>query len=147
MNILICDDDKLYVDMIRKYVDEFFVEHKITDYKVYEYYSGDEAAKNSEKIDIAFLDVDASFDINVAYDVFAAFQLRIKLLAECAVEAVGIDLFVFQKVACGNMLAKLFGGDEKIFYAMTFCAAGWTAGAADAEVHGHVFFKQMLNQG
>lgn len=36
MNILICDDDKLYVDMIRKYVDEFFVEHKITDYKVYD---------------------------------------------------------------------------------------------------------------
>lgn len=58
MNILICDDDKLYVDMIRKYVDEFFVEHKITDYEVYEYYSGDEAAKNSEKIDIAFLDVE-----------------------------------------------------------------------------------------
>ena len=27
MNILICDDDKLYVDMIRKYVDEFFDEH------------------------------------------------------------------------------------------------------------------------
>ena len=49
MNILICDDDKLYVDMIRKYVDEFFVEHN---------YSGDEAAKNSEKIDIAFLDVE-----------------------------------------------------------------------------------------
>lgn len=23
MNILICDDDKLYIDMIRKYVDEF----------------------------------------------------------------------------------------------------------------------------
>ena len=58
MNILICDDDKLYVDMIRKYVDEFFAEHKITDYKVYEYNSGDEAAKNSEKIDIAFLDVE-----------------------------------------------------------------------------------------
>lgn len=37
MNILICDDDKLYVDMIRKYVDEFFADHKITDYKVYEY--------------------------------------------------------------------------------------------------------------
>ena len=53
MNILICDDDKLYVDMIRKYVDEFFDEHKITDYKVYEYNSGDEAAKNNEKIDIA----------------------------------------------------------------------------------------------
>ena len=33
MNILICDDDKLYVDMIRKYVDEFFGEHKITDYR------------------------------------------------------------------------------------------------------------------
>ena len=32
MNILICDDDKLYVDMIRKYVDEFFADHKITDY-------------------------------------------------------------------------------------------------------------------
>ena len=28
MNILICDDDKLYVDMIRKYVDEFFADHK-----------------------------------------------------------------------------------------------------------------------
>ena len=52
MNILICDDDKLYVDMIRKYVDEFFDEHKITDYKVYEYNSGDEAAKNNEKIDM-----------------------------------------------------------------------------------------------
>ena len=58
MNILICDDDKLYVDMIRKYVDEFFAEHKITDYNVYEYNSGDEAAKNNEKIDIAFLDVE-----------------------------------------------------------------------------------------
>lgn len=58
MNILICDDDKLYVDMIRKYVDEFFADHKITDYKVYEYNSGDEAAKNNEKIDIAFLDVE-----------------------------------------------------------------------------------------
>jgi len=58
MNILICDDDKLYIDMIRKYVDEFFAEHKITDYKVYEYNSGDEAAKNNEKIDIAFLDVE-----------------------------------------------------------------------------------------
>lgn len=32
MNILICDDDKLYIDMIRKYVDEFFADHKITDY-------------------------------------------------------------------------------------------------------------------
>ena len=42
MNILICDDDKLYIDMIRKYVDEFFADHKITDYKVYEYNSGDE---------------------------------------------------------------------------------------------------------
>ena len=30
MNILICDDDKLYIDMIRKYVDEFFADHKIT---------------------------------------------------------------------------------------------------------------------
>lgn len=58
MNILICDDDKLYIDMIRKYVDEFFADHKITDYKVYEYNSGDEAAKNNEKIDIAFLDVE-----------------------------------------------------------------------------------------
>ena len=58
MNILICDDDKLYVDMIRKYVDEFFAEHKITEYNVYEYNSGDEAAKNNEKIDIAFLDVE-----------------------------------------------------------------------------------------
>lgn len=58
MNILICDDDKLYVDMIRKYVDEFFAEHKITDYNVYEYNSGDEAAKNTDKIDIAFLDVE-----------------------------------------------------------------------------------------
>ena len=29
MNILICDDDKLYVDMIRKYVDEFFADHKM----------------------------------------------------------------------------------------------------------------------
>lgn len=36
MNILICDDDKHYVDTIRKYVDEFFVERKITDYMVYE---------------------------------------------------------------------------------------------------------------
>lgn len=36
MNILICDDDKLYIDMIRKYVDEFFADHKITDYKVYD---------------------------------------------------------------------------------------------------------------
>lgn len=58
MNILICDDDKLYVDMIRRYVDEFFADHKITDYKVYEYNSGDEVAKNNEKIDIAFLDVE-----------------------------------------------------------------------------------------
>lgn len=35
MNILICDDDKHYVDTIRKYVDEFFVERKITDYIIW----------------------------------------------------------------------------------------------------------------
>lgn len=34
MNILICDDDKLYIDMIRKYVDEFFADHKITNITV-----------------------------------------------------------------------------------------------------------------
>lgn len=55
MNILICDDDKLYIDMIRKYVDEFFADHKITDYKVYEYNSGDEAAKNNERLTLHFL--------------------------------------------------------------------------------------------
>lgn len=55
MNILICDDDKLYVDMIRKYVDEFFADHKITDYKVYEYNSGDEVAKNNERLTLHFL--------------------------------------------------------------------------------------------
>lgn len=55
MNILICDDDKLYIDMIRKYVDEFFADHKITDYKVYEYNSGDEAAKNNNKNIVLFI--------------------------------------------------------------------------------------------
>lgn len=72
MNILICDDDKLYIDMIRKYVDEFFADHKITDYKVYEYNSGDEAAKNNEKIDIAFLDV----EMNVINGIEASTILR-----------------------------------------------------------------------
>lgn len=57
MNILICDDDKLYVDMIRKYVDEFFADHKITDYKVYEYNSGDEVARWTELMELKLANV------------------------------------------------------------------------------------------
>lgn len=55
MNILICDDDKLYIDMIRKYVDEFFADHKITDYKVYEYNSGEKQLRIMKRLILHFL--------------------------------------------------------------------------------------------
>lgn len=58
MNILICDDDKICVERMKEYVQDFFRDRKIADYKIYEYYSGEAAARESDIIDIAFLDVE-----------------------------------------------------------------------------------------
>lgn len=58
MNILICDDDKTCVERMKEYVQDFFKGRKISDYKIYEYYSGEAAARESDIIDIAFLDVE-----------------------------------------------------------------------------------------
>lgn len=58
MNILICDDDNNYVSLIKKYVQKFFTEHKISDYEIREYYTGEDALKDKTFFDIAFLDVE-----------------------------------------------------------------------------------------
>ena len=58
MNILICDDDKICVERMKEYVQDFFRDRKIADYKIYEYFSGEAAARESDIIDIAFLDVE-----------------------------------------------------------------------------------------
>ena len=58
MNILICDDDKICVERMKEYVQDFFRDRKIADYKIYEYFSGEAAARESDVIDIAFLDVE-----------------------------------------------------------------------------------------
>ena len=63
MNILICDDDKICVERMKEYVQDFFRDRKIADYKIYEYFSGEAAARESDIIDIAFLDVEME-DIN-----------------------------------------------------------------------------------
>lgn len=43
---------------MKEYVQDFFRDRKIADYKIYEYYSGEAAARESDIIDIAFLDVE-----------------------------------------------------------------------------------------
>lgn len=58
MNILICDDDEVSVNIIKNYVHDFFTNKKTKDYKLYEYYSGEDAIKCTADIDIAFLDVE-----------------------------------------------------------------------------------------
>lgn len=58
MNILICDDDRQYVDLLNKYVTSFFKNHNISDYNIYEYLSGEDVVKDMKYIDIAFLDVE-----------------------------------------------------------------------------------------
>lgn len=58
MNILICDDDRICVEQMCRYVREFFKNREITDYNLYEFYSGEDAVKCTEAIDIAFLDVE-----------------------------------------------------------------------------------------
>lgn len=54
MNILICDDDRQYVDLLNKYVTSFFKNHNISDYNIYEYLSGEDVVKDMKYIDIAF---------------------------------------------------------------------------------------------
>lgn len=58
MNILICDDDRQYVDLLNKYVTSFFINHNIPDYNIYKYFSGEDVVKDMKYIDIAFLDVE-----------------------------------------------------------------------------------------
>lgn len=58
MNILICDDDRQYVDLLNKYVTSFFRNHNIPDYNIYKYFSGEDVVKDMKYIDIAFLDVE-----------------------------------------------------------------------------------------
>ena len=51
MNILICDDDKICVERMKEYVQDFFRDRKIADYKIYEYFSGEAAARESDIIE------------------------------------------------------------------------------------------------
>lgn len=58
MRIAICDDDKIIVELLRKYIIEFFVKMNFRDYNIQEYSSGDALLEDSEESDLVFLDIE-----------------------------------------------------------------------------------------
>lgn len=57
MNIAICDDEQLYADEIKKYVECYFTRREVP-HKIYVFTDGQAAARSEVKFDIAFLDIE-----------------------------------------------------------------------------------------
>ena len=57
MNIAICDDDKIIVKQIEKFLFDFFIEKGI-DYELYTFTSGRELLEREVQFDIAFIDIE-----------------------------------------------------------------------------------------
>lgn len=58
MKIAICDDDKIIVELLNKYIIEFFDKMNSRDYDIHEYSSGDKLLEDSEENDLIFLDIE-----------------------------------------------------------------------------------------
>lgn len=58
MRIVICDDDKIILQTLRKYLEEFFYKIGTKDYEIIEFSSGDELLDDPSENDIVFLDIE-----------------------------------------------------------------------------------------
>lgn len=58
MRILICDDDKLQVDLIKSHIEEFFYKHHIDLPEIAVFYSGEELLDDTGEKDLVFLDIE-----------------------------------------------------------------------------------------
>ena len=93
---------------------------------------------------IEFLDIDATLDIYVENDGFASIQLVFHLRFQRAVEAVLIDLLVFQKLLISNLSLEFLRSEEEIFHTILFCTTRGAGGATDRE--GQLQFRVFLHQ-
>ena len=58
MRIILCDDDKIFLQQMKKYLLEFFRLDKLRAPEIASYVSGDELAASGDVGEIAFLDVE-----------------------------------------------------------------------------------------
>ena len=58
MRIVICDDELMIREQIEKYLTEYFKKHSLAQPEYASFSSGEELLRHTEKVDIAFLDVE-----------------------------------------------------------------------------------------
>lgn len=58
MNLLICDDDELFCEQLKKLLYDYFNKYHLKNINIYTHTSGESAIKSTVKYDIAFLDVE-----------------------------------------------------------------------------------------
>ena len=79
------------------------------------------------------LDVAPALHVNVEDDVLAALRLCFHLCFKCAIEAVLIDLLVFQKLVAFYLGPESLGCEEEILHAVALRATRLATGATDGE--------------
>ena len=85
-------------------------------------------------IGIMTFEIECPFHIDVTDHVLSGGQLALHRSEQRAVEAIGVDFFVFEKFAGGDAATELFRSEEKVFDAVTFRPARGTTGGADREM-------------
>lgn len=58
MRIAICDDDKLFTEQLKKYLQDFFRRSRLSCPEIAVFFSGEDLLRNTNKKDIVFLDVE-----------------------------------------------------------------------------------------
>ena len=96
---------------------------------------------------IVLLDVLSAEHIHVAHHIFALCQLVVHLTFQRTVVAVGVNLLIFQEVACCDVFAEGFGGEEEVFHAVLLRAAWRTAGGGDGEMEVEPLLHQVVDDG
>ena len=83
-------------------------------------------------------------DINVEDDILSIGQLLLDLRLQGAVEAVGIDLFVFHELIGGDAATELLRREEEILHTIAFLSAWSTRGGGDGEGEAQFFARHQM---
>ena len=94
-----------------------------------------------------FLDVATADNVDVADYIFTLVKLIVYLAFQRAIEAVSIDLLLFQEVAGINLLTEFFGSEEEVFYTVLFRTTRGTAGGRDGEMEVQSLLHQVIDNG
>ena len=81
------------------------------------------------------LDIAPPLDIYVEYHVLTFVTLMLHLGFQCAIEAVGIYLLIFEKLTRFDTATKLVGSEEEIFHSIALRTSWGTACAGYTECH------------